>query len=136
MTDATRSSRSTGNQTKSTGGTIAAVAAIAALLAGTFLMTGKRGSKNRATVRGWMIRAKGEVLEQLESMKDVSMETYLGVVDTVLKRYKNMKDISAAELVELGDELRGHWKEIAKQKGTGRKSAKKKSIVKTSVKKR
>jgi gas vesicle protein len=97
------------------GGTIAAVAAIGALLAGTFLLAGPRGKKNRATVRGWMIRAKGEVLEKLESMKDVSAETYVEVVDAVLKRYKNMKDISAEELAEFGEELRSHWNTIAKE---------------------
>ena len=104
-------------------GTIAAIAAIAALATGTFLMAGKRGKKNRAMVRGWMVKAKGEVLEQLERLKEVNLETYTEIVDSVLQRYRNMKDITGEELAEMADELRGHWKEIMKQ--TPKKAVKK-----------
>lgn len=99
---------------KGSGGAIAAVAAIGALLAGTFLFAGDRGGKNRTMVRDWMVRAKGEVIETLETMKDVSKETYDDVVDTVLKRYNAVKDVSADELADFRDELRSHWDAIAK----------------------
>lgn len=112
----TKSGSNQGSEKRSgAAGTIAAIAAIAALATGTFLMAGKRGKKNRAMVRGWMIKAKGEVLERLEQLKEVNFETYTEIVDSVLLRYRNMKDITGEELAEMADELRGHWKEILKQ---------------------
>jgi len=95
------------------GGVIATATAITTLVAGAFLMTGKRGEKNRNLMRGWAVQAKGEVLQELEQIKEVTQDKYLEIVDSVLKRYKISKKASEKELSKLSKELRAYWSEIS-----------------------
>ncbi|GMQ95100.1 MAG: hypothetical protein BMS9Abin13_210 [Patescibacteria group bacterium] len=91
------------------------IAAIAATLAvGGYLLYGKNGAKNRKKVKGWMLKARGEVLEQVENLRDmnISEEEYRNIVDKVAKRYKKLKSVSAKEVEALAKELKGHWKEM------------------------
>lgn len=93
----------------------AGVAALAAFTAaGYFLYGSKDGAKNRKKVKGWMLKAKGEVLEGVEKMKDVSEEQYAIIVDKVGAKYKAIKSIDPAEVDTMVKELRGHWKNIKK----------------------
>ncbi len=88
----------------------AAVAAAAA--AGTYFFAGKRGRANRRAIRGWTVRAKGEVMQKLEQLQEVSLESYMGIVDAVLKGYRGLKDITPDELDDLKQELQSSWKDI------------------------
>ena len=104
-------------KTKTTGtGTVvgAGLAAIAAFAAAGYFLYGKDGAKNRKKVRGWMLKAKGEVLEGVEKLKDVTEEQYAAIVDKVSKKYAGVKNIDPAELETMVRELRGHWKNIKK----------------------
>jgi hypothetical protein len=110
---------------------IAAVAAAAA--AGTYFFTGKRGEKNRKTLKGWAVRAKGEIIERMEKLQEVDAEKYLDIVESVLKRYNNIKDINVKDLEALRDELKDSWKDIEKSL-KGKKAAAKKPAAKSSAK--
>lgn len=112
------------------GGVIAAATAITTLVAGAFLMTGKRGEKNRNLMRGWAIQAKGEVLEELEKVKDVTQDKYLEIVDSVIKRYKSSKKASEKELSKLSKELRAYWTDISKSNEAAAKKSAPKRIAK------
>jgi hypothetical protein len=47
--------------------------ALAALSAGAYFLYGtKEGAKKRVKIKGWMLKAKGEVLEKMEALKDVN----------------------------------------------------------------
>ncbi len=112
------------------GAGIAASAAAAAL--GVYLLYGsKNAPKNRAKVKGWMLKAKGEVLSELENMERVTEGTYQNVVNKVLASYRGARNIKSAEFMELAADLRRHWKSIAgsfekgKSKGRARSSGKK-----------
>lgn len=107
----------------------AGVAALAALAAAGYFLYGKDGAKNRKKVRGWMLKAKGEVLEGVEKMKDVSEEQYALIVDKVGAKYKAIKNIDPAEVETMIKELQGHWKNIKKSISPApkKKVAKKKS---------
>lgn len=104
--------------TKTTTGTKVAigagVAALAAFAAAGFFLYGKDGAKNRKKVRGWMLKAKGEVLEGVEKLKDVTEEQYTMIVDKVGAKYKTVKNIDPEEVEVMMKELRGHWKNIKK----------------------
>ena len=107
------------------------VAALAAFAAAGYFLYGKDGAKNRKKVRGWMLKAKGEVLEGVEKLKDVSEEQYSMIIDKVGAKYKAIKSIDPAEVDTMVKELRGHWKNIKKSISPApkKKVAKKKTIV-------
>lgn len=93
----------------------AGLAALAAATAGAYFLYGKDGAKNKKKIKSWMLKAKGEVLDQIEKMKDVSEEAYTGAIDKVSQKYKAVKNIDPAELDQMIKELKGHWKSIKKQ---------------------
>jgi hypothetical protein len=96
------------------GAGIAAATAVA--LAGVFLVYGsKDAAKNRKKIKGWMLKAKGDVLDQLEKMKEVSEETYQTTVDKVTAKYKTLKNVDPAELQAMVKDMKSHWKNIVKE---------------------
>ena len=115
-----------GDNGSSTAKKVAIGAGIAALgaaaVAGTYFLYGsKNAAKNRKQVKAWAIKAKGDILERLEGLKEVNEEVYNRVVDEVSAQYKKAKNLTAADLVEFVDEVKGHWKDISKdvKKGAG-----------------
>jgi fructose/tagatose bisphosphate aldolase len=118
---------------------LAIIAATAA--AGYFLYGSKQGAKNRAKIKGWTLKAKGEVLEQMEKLKDVSEVEYNKVLDKVGDKYSKLKNIDTDEVTAMIDDMRKHWKNIQKQiepkaKKTTRKATKvaKKAVNKAAKK--
>lgn len=107
--------------------------ALAALSAGAYFLYGtKEGAKKRVKIKGWMLKAKGEVLEKMESLKDVNEETYNKVLSTVMKKYEGLKNVDQAEVASLVSDLKKHWKSIKKHidEATKTKPAAKKSVMK------
>ncbi len=96
--------------------------ALAALASVYFLYGSKQAPKNRRKVKGWMLKAKGEVLEKIENVKDVSEEGYSSIVDKVMKKYAQIKSIDTTEVEALGKDLKKHWKNFQAdlRKGTGK----------------
>lgn len=88
--------------------------AVGALALGAYFMYGKDGAKNRKAVRGWMLKARGEILEQVEKLGDLSEVNYDMIVDKVIAKYAQMKNIDKDELAKLVKELKGHWKSVKK----------------------
>ena len=96
--------------------TAAAVAAV-----GTYFLYGsKRAPANRARARSWMLKAKADVLEAIESAKRMDRSDYEKIVDDVAKRYSATKKVSRAEVKAFADELKTHWKAIEKASKTGK----------------
>jgi len=92
------------------------LAALAAATAGAYFLYGtKQGAKTRKQIKGWMLKAKGEVLEKLEGMKDISQEAYDKVIDEVEAKYKAVKNIDQKDIAAFGKELKSHWKDIKKE---------------------
>jgi hypothetical protein len=112
-------------------------AAVLAAAAGTYFLYGKDAPKRRKAVRSWMLKAKGEILEQIEKLPDLDQATYFALIDTASQKYAGLKDVSSAEVADLVKELRSHWRGIKKQltpKKPVRKAMKK--MVKQAPKKR
>lgn len=89
------------------------MAAIAA--AGAYFLYGKRGAKNREVIAGWALQMKGEVLEKMESLKEIDQEAYHRLVDKTAQRYGRVKRVSASELKRMTAELKDAWAHISKQ---------------------
>ncbi len=91
------------------------IAALAAAAAGAYYFYGKGGEKHRKNLKSWAVKARGEVMEKMEKLRDVSEATYSKAVEQVMDKYKRLKKVDPQELAELGAELKGHWDRIYKQ---------------------
>ncbi len=101
---------------KAQGGNVAlGIGAIAALAGAYFLYGSADAPKNRKKIKGWMLKAKGEVLEKLEKVTHATEDQYATIVDTVLKKYGAVKSIDTTEVDALGKDLKKHWKNFQKE---------------------
>ncbi len=99
------------------------VAAAAATAAGAFWLYGsKNAAKNRKQVQSWMLKARAEVLEGIEKLGNIDKQSYLALVDQVLRQYSGAAGATSAELARVGKELKDAWKLIQQ---TQKKPAKK-----------
>lgn len=106
---------------------------LAAGVAGAYYLYGTpEGAKKKQKIKGWILKAKGEVLEKIEAMKDLNEDTYNNLIGGVMKKYAGMKNIDKGEVEELVSDLKKHWKNIKKHIDAGGKTAK---TVKKAVKK-
>jgi hypothetical protein len=95
---------------------VALGATITAAIAGTYFLYGsKNASKNRRKVKSWMLKARGEILERLENISEVNENIYRKIVKDVSEEYQALKNIDKKDIAEFVDELKGHWKNIAKE---------------------
>ncbi len=105
--------------------------AAAAAVGGYFLYNSKDAQKKVKKVKGWALKAKGEVLEKIEKLKEVNETAYNQVIDAVLSRYQKVSNIDASELIQISKELKSHWKSIQKDLTDGSKKVS--SVVKKVV---
>ena len=115
--------------TSHAGAIVAGIAGLTAAAVGAYYLYGsKNAPKNRAQVKGWMLKAKGEVLEKLEGVQDISESVYATAVDAVAKKYQAVKNIDAQELESFITNMKAHWsgiKKSAKKSPAKKKTAKK-----------
>ncbi len=101
---------------------------IVAGVAGAYYLYGtKDGAKNRVKIKGWALKAKAEVVEKLEKLKEVNEENYNEVLESVMKKYQAIKNIDKTEVEVLISDMRKHWKNIKRHIGEAK-------ATKTSVK--
>ena len=92
------------------------LAALAAAAAGAYYFYGtKHSAQHRKQMKGWMIKARGEVVEKLEQMKDMSQENYDKIVDQVSQKYGKLKNVDPEDVKSMVADMRKHWKNIAGQ---------------------
>ena len=92
----------------------AIIGAVAAAAGAYFLYGTKEGAKQRKKVKGWALKAKGEVLEKIEKVKDIDESKYKKVVDDVVTKYTKLKADHEDEIKSIGSEIHGYWKHIKK----------------------
>ncbi len=135
---ANKSSSSKPAHNHSAAGKVALIGGLAAAAAvgGYFLYNNKDAQKKIKKVRGWALKAKGEVLERIEKLKEVNEEAYKNVIDAVLSRYQKVSSIDASELIQVSKELKSHWKAIQKDVTEGGRKVSKvvKKVVDAGIK--
>ncbi|MES2059723.1 MAG: hypothetical protein V4438_01700 [Patescibacteria group bacterium] len=102
-----------------------ATAAIAAAAGAYFLYGTKEGKKAGKKVKSWALKAKGEVLEKIEKMKDVSEESYNGAVSTVMDKYGKLMKEHGDDVAVVKKELHSYWNHLKKHLKTAAKKGKK-----------
>lgn len=98
---------------KSAKGLVAA-GALAAAIGGIYMLAKKQksASKSAKSAGAWILRAKADVMEEVEKLPEVSRQAYQGIVSSVLKHYGKLKDVSKSELASLKKDLEGEWKNV------------------------
>lgn len=88
--------------------------ALATLAASAYFFLGPKGKKNQKAAKAWALKMKAEIVEKLETAKDVSEPVYHQIIDAVAAKYKKGVKIGHAEVDELASELKKHWKTFSK----------------------
>lgn len=88
-------------------------AALAAASAAGYFFYGPEGNKNRKQARAWALKAKAEVLGNIENLREVSEEKYQMLVDKAVARYGKKAGVTEADLSALSGELKKYWKNIS-----------------------
>ena len=107
--------------------------AVAAAAGTAWLYGTKQGKQTKKKLESWMLKAKGEVMEKLEKMDDVTEHAYHKAITEVMGKYKKLKSVGAPKVAKLEKELKRHWKSLAvkkSKKSNKKKSAKRKSSSK------
>jgi len=94
-------------------GTVLAGATAAAAV-GAYYFYGPSGKKHRRQLKGWNVKAKGEILRKVEKLKEIDAKDYYALVDQITKKYGTLKDVNTREIAEFKRELKRHWKIIEK----------------------
>jgi hypothetical protein len=91
--------------------------AAAVTAAGAYFLYGtKKSAQNRKKVKGWVLKAKGEVLEALEKAEAITEKEYNDLVETASKAYGTVKKATAGEVKDFKKEMQDHWKQLEKSK--------------------
>jgi hypothetical protein len=100
------------NNGLTTGQKVSIGAGAIALAATSYYLFGPEGKQHRKQAKGWMIKAKGEIIEKLEEAKDVTEPIYHGIVDSVITPYIGRGAITREEIEDFGRRLKSQWKQI------------------------
>lgn len=110
----------------STGKVAAIGAGVAALAAATYYFFGPQGQKNRKSVKGWMIKMKGEIVDRLEDAQEVTEAVYNQIVDSVAENYLKGGKAASADVKMFVEMLKKQWRGISKSTSPQKKSVAKK----------
>jgi hypothetical protein len=77
-----------------------------------FLYGSKEASQNRKRVKGWVLKAKGEILETLEKTKAITEEEYHELVNSATGVYGTVKSATKGEIKDFKREMQEHWNEL------------------------
>jgi hypothetical protein len=122
--------KSNGVSTGTVVGVGAAAAAAAAAAAGAYWFYGaKDAARHRKSAKSWMLKARAETMEAVENavekLGSIDKETYLKIVDGVIKRYSGVAGVTAAEVSQMTKDLKSAWAHMNTASRTASKVGKK-----------
>lgn len=128
------------NKSTDVGVVVGVAAGVAAIAAAGYFLFGPNGKNNRKVIKGWTVKMKGEVLEKIEKLKEITPEMYDAIIDEVAAKYAKLKHVNQEEMAMVTADLKKYWKVIsrdvkAKQGGAKKKVAATKKVVTKVVKK-
>lgn len=127
--------KKTTNKKGGAGTAVVIGAGVIALAAASYYFFGPEGKKNQKKVKGWMIKMKGDIVDKLEDVKEVTEPIYHQIVDAVAAKYaKGTKKITPEDVSMYVEVLKKQWRGIS-QSTTGAKKTVKKAVQKSAPKK-
>lgn len=108
---------------KKVAGVTAGVAGLA--LAGTtaYLLSGKRGAKNRAKISKTAKSVERKIGQQTSKAKKAVVSTYKKAKGVISEQYDRLQDVDPKDLAEFTGDLKKRWEQIAKEVQTVAKGA-------------
>lgn len=94
-----------------------------------FLYGSKQSTQNRKKVKGWMLKAKGEVLEALEKAETITEAEYKALVETASGAYSTMKNATVGEVKDFKKEMGEHWIKLQKNNAIKKLTTPVKTVV-------
>lgn len=92
---------------------LAVLGASMAGLAAAYFFLGPKGKKNQKQARAWAIKMKGDIVERLETAREISEPAYHEIIDSVAKRYAKEMSANRTEIRALAQDLKKHWKTMS-----------------------
>lgn len=86
--------------------------AAAAIAGAIYFMNTDSGKRQGKKLKGWAVRMRGEVMDKLESLEEVTEPIYNQVVDTVADAEALRNNVPKEEIVTLANDLKRQWKTI------------------------
>ena len=108
----------------------AITAATIAAAAGAYLLSDK---KTKTKAKKWVAEARKEVVKNARVAKKLGEKEYGKIVEQAVKHYGSLENLTAADLIKAGKELKGEWKKIQVE---AKKMAKTYSPKKVTIKKK
>lgn len=109
-------------------------ASLAGVAATAYFFFGPKGKVHQKHARAWVIKMKGEVIEELEHAREITEPVYHEIIDAVAKEYTKGKRAGKAEIEEIAKDLKKHWKSMSKLAKTAKEDALKKATRTTGKK--
>ena len=81
--------------------------------AAAYFFLGPKGKKHQKQTKAWAIKMKGDVVEKLETAREVSEAIYHEIIDSVAAEYKKGAKGGSEEINALAQDLKKHWKTIS-----------------------
>jgi len=109
----TKKTTKSGKSESNTAKIVAVGASVAALAATAYFFLGPDGKKHQKHAKAWAIKMKGEIVEKLEMVREISQPVYNEIVDSVAAEYAKTMKGDHAEVRQLANDLKKHWKTIS-----------------------
>jgi hypothetical protein len=97
-------------------------ASIAGAAATAYFFLGPKGKQHQKHAKAWAIKMKGDIVEKLETAREISEPVYHEIIDAVAAKYQKGAKISGQEIKMLADDLKKHWKTLSKAVGSPKRS--------------
>ncbi len=105
-------------------------AATIAAAAGVYLLSDK---KTKTKAKKWVADARKEIVKNAKTAKKLGEKEYNRIVDQAVKHYGSLENLTAADVIAAGKELKGEWNKIS---GEAKKMAKAYALQKATGKKK
>ncbi len=92
---------------------VALGASLAVLAATAYFFLGPKGKKHQRHAKAWAIKMKGDVVEKIETAREISEPVYHEIIDSVAAEYEKGMKASHEEISALAQDLKKHWKTIS-----------------------
>lgn len=89
---------------------------VLAALGITYLIKKKMSPGQKLKAKGRMLKMRGEIMDKMENVKDVSVEAYDEVVDAVAEKFEDLKNVDKEDLEKFADKLKRKWRWLQKFK--------------------